>query len=106
MIEEGFREQDLIDAILGRSRILEDYVDEDRCLVVGYFRLSEKVRCPLHIVCDCSNADVLDIVTAYVPEKPWWRLLLGEDKQDERSNERVLFRMQRKAPSKDHRAGV
>ena len=72
IIEEGFSEQDLIDAMLGRSRILEDYPEERRCLVVGYFRLSEKVRCPLHAVCDYSNAEVLDIVTAYIPEKPWW----------------------------------
>jgi hypothetical protein len=72
MIEEGFSEENLIDAILGRSRILEDYPEESRSLVFGYFRLSGKVRCPLHAVCDYSNLEVIDIVTAYIPEKPWW----------------------------------
>ena len=72
MVEEGFTEQNIIAAIEGKSRILENYSEESRCLIVGYFRLSDKVRCPLHIVCDYSDASVLDIVTAYVPEKPWW----------------------------------
>jgi hypothetical protein len=72
MIEEGFSEHDLIASILGRSRILEEYAEVSRCLVVGYFRLNEKVRCPLHAVCDLANPEVLDIVIAYIPEKPWW----------------------------------
>lgn len=72
MIEEGFTERDIIAAIVGKSRILEDYSEESRCLIMGYFRLSDKIRCPLHVVCDYSNADVLDIVTTYIPEKPWW----------------------------------
>ena len=72
MVEEGFKEQNIIAAIEGKSRILENYSEESRCLIVGYFRLSDKVRCPLHIVCDYSDANVLDIVTAYIPEKPWW----------------------------------
>jgi len=72
MIEEGFNEQQIITAIVAKSRILEDYPEENRCLVVGYFRLSEKVRCPLHVVFDYSNTSVLDIITAYTPEKPWW----------------------------------
>lgn len=71
-IEEGFSEQDVLYALSGRSKILENYPEESRCLVVGYFPLSEKVRCPLHSVCDYSNAEVLDIITAYIPEKPWW----------------------------------
>jgi hypothetical protein len=72
MVEEGFTEQNIIAAIEGKSRILENCSEESRCLIVGYFRLSDKVRCPLHIVCDYSDANVLDIVTVYIPEKPWW----------------------------------
>src|SRR6267143_7333802 len=72
MVEDGFTEQDIITAVAGKSRILEDYPEESRCLVVGYFQLSEKVRCPLHVVCDYSNAGVLDIVTTCIPDKPWW----------------------------------
>jgi hypothetical protein len=52
MVEDGFTEQDIIRAIAGKSRILEDYPEESRCLIVGYFHLSERVRCPLHVVCD------------------------------------------------------
>lgn len=72
MIEEGFTEHDLIDSILGRSRILEDYSADRRCLLLCYFHMNGKVRCPLHVVCDYTNDEVVDIVTAYIPEKPWW----------------------------------
>jgi Domain of unknown function (DUF4258) len=72
MVEEGFTERDIIAAIGGKSRILEDYSEESRCLIMGYFRLSDKIRCPLHVVCDYSDSNVLDIVTTYIPEKPWW----------------------------------
>lgn len=43
MIEEGFGEYNLIEALAGRSKILEDYPDELRCLLLGYFKMSEKV---------------------------------------------------------------
>jgi hypothetical protein len=73
MIEEGFGEQDILEAIGGgKGRILEDYPDESRCLIFGHFMLDEKTRSPLHVVCDYSQAGVVDIVTAYVPQKPWW----------------------------------
>jgi hypothetical protein len=73
MIEEGFGEQDVLGAVAsGKSRILEDYRDESRCLIFGHFMLDEKTRSPLHIVCDYSQTGVVDIVTAYVPQRPWW----------------------------------
>lgn len=72
MIEEGFTESDIVTALTGKSKILEVYVDEHRCLILGSFRISENVRSPLHLVCDYSRDDVLDIVTAYIPQKPWW----------------------------------
>ncbi|MFS8085502.1 MAG: DUF4258 domain-containing protein [Acidobacteriota bacterium] len=73
LIEEGFTEQNILDAVLGKSKVLEYYREEARCLVVGYFRLSKKVTCPLHVVCDYSNSEVVDIVTAYIPDIPWWQ---------------------------------
>ncbi len=73
MTEEGFSEEQLLEALLGRCRILEHYPGESRCLITAYFRLSQKVHCPLHAVCDYSNDDVVDIVTAYIPQKPWWK---------------------------------
>ena len=60
MIEEGFTEDDILDTLLGKCRILENYPDEKRCLVAGYFRLSQKVHCPLHAVCDYSNDQVVE----------------------------------------------
>ena len=72
MIEEGFSEQDIIRAVTGKGKLLENYPDELRCLILGYFAMGEKLRCPLHIVCDYSKDELVDIVTAYVPEKPWW----------------------------------
>jgi hypothetical protein len=72
MIEEGFSEDDMLEALTGKNRILEDYPDELRCLISGYFKMSEKVRSPIHIVCDYSSSEVIDIVTAYIPQKPWW----------------------------------
>ncbi len=72
MIEEGFTESDLVEALTGKSKILELYIDEHRCLILGSFSVSKKVRSPLHLVCDYSHDDVVDIVTAYIPQKPWW----------------------------------
>ncbi len=72
MIEEGFDEKDVLEALSGKSRILEHYPNEMRCLILGYFAPTERVRIPLHVVCDHSNPRLVDIVTAYVPQKPWW----------------------------------
>ena len=72
MIEEGFDEENLVEALGGESRVLEEYPHELRCLILGYFRVSEKVSQPLHVVCDYSDSKVLDIITAYIPQKPWW----------------------------------
>jgi hypothetical protein len=72
MLEEGFAEEDLIEALAGDSRILEHYPDDFRCLILGYFSTGVDVRAPLHAVCDYSNGGLVDIVTAYVPQRPWW----------------------------------
>ncbi len=72
MIEEGFDEVNLIEAIVPESKMLEDYPEEMRCLLLGYYSVSEKTPQPLHAVCDYSNPKIVDIVTAYIPQKPWW----------------------------------
>ena len=73
MIEEGFEEKHIVEAIGHKSRILEDYPDEKRCLILGSFHFTEGVTSPLHIVCDYSNERLIDIVTSYLPQKPWWQ---------------------------------
>jgi hypothetical protein len=72
MIEEGFDEKDVLAALAGKSRILEHYPSEMRCLIMGYFALTGEARVPLHIVCDYSNSRLVDIITAYIPQRPWW----------------------------------
>ena len=70
MIEEGFSEQNILEAITGKSRILEHYPDESRCLVSGSFSFGGRTRSPLHVICDYANEGVIDIITAYIPQKP------------------------------------
>ena len=71
MIEEGFDERDLLEALGGKSRILEHYQSEMRCLILGYFALTDRLRIP-SLVRDYSNPRLVDIITAYVPQKTWW----------------------------------
>ncbi len=72
MLEEGFDEGNLLEALTGRVRILEDYPEQWRCLVLGSYAVSPRVRSFLHAVCDYADPEVLDIVTAYIPQRPWW----------------------------------
>lgn len=72
MIEEGFSEQDMIKALLEDSRVIEAYEEEERCLILGHFLWNKDKKSPLHVVCDYSNQNIIDLVTAYVPQMPWW----------------------------------
>lgn len=74
IIEEGFSEDDIVTALLGKARILEHYSETSRCLVMGYYSISSKVVVPLHIVCEYDDEDFFHIVTAYQPQKPWWTM--------------------------------
>ncbi|MBM4255576.1 MAG: DUF4258 domain-containing protein [Deltaproteobacteria bacterium] len=72
MIEEGFDEYQLLQALTGKLQLVEAYGQDSRYLVLGYFHFTTKVLSPLHILCDLSNAGVVDLVTAYIPQRPWW----------------------------------
>ncbi|MGH9801436.1 MAG: DUF4258 domain-containing protein [Blastocatellia bacterium] len=72
MAEEDFSVADMAEAIAGKSRILENYPEQLRCLVVGFFQVSENVKSPLHLVCEYPQENDLEIVTAYIPQKPRW----------------------------------
>lgn len=72
MVEEGFYETNILEAITSKSKILENYPDDNRCLILGRFHYAKAVTSPLHIICDYSRDNLVDIVTAYVPQKPWW----------------------------------
>ena len=72
MIEEGFSEKDVVCVLTGDGKILESYEDDTRVLIYGHFTMEGDVRLPLHIVCDYSNTKLVDVVTPYIPQKPWW----------------------------------
>ena len=73
MLEEGFDEGNIIEALTGlASEINEEYPEQQRCLVLGSYAVSARTRNFLHAVCDYSDPEVLDIVTAYIPQRPWW----------------------------------
>lgn len=72
MIEDGFNEANIVETVTGHSKIIENYPDECRCLILGSFHFTEAITSPLHVVCDYSRSDLVDIVTAYIPQKPWW----------------------------------
>lgn len=71
-MEEGFDERQLVEALSGRIRAIEEYPEEHRCLMLGRFHFTPTTSSALHILCDLSDGSVLDIVTAYVPQRPWW----------------------------------
>ncbi len=72
MIEEGFSEKNVVCVLTGDGKILESYEEDTRVLIYGHFAMESDVRLPLHVVCDYSNKKLIDVVTAYIPQKPWW----------------------------------
>lgn len=71
MLEEGFERQHCVESIM-TGRVIEHYPDVSRCLIVGWFEFTPGVRSPLHVVCDYSDRRCIDLVTAYIPQRPWW----------------------------------
>ncbi len=67
MLAEGFDESDIVEAICN-GKILENYTEEDLCLIAGAFQITEKTQESLHIVVDfwseSEKFDWADIVTA------------------------------------------
>ncbi len=72
MIEDGFDEANILEAISKNGRIIENYPDDSRCLILGSFHFTKTATSPLHVVCDYLISDLVDIVTAYIPQKPRW----------------------------------
>ncbi len=75
MLAEGFDETQLLESI-ENGKILEIYCEESRCLIVGTFKISEKIQEFLHVVVDywseSEEIDWVDFVTAYIPRAPFW----------------------------------
>ena len=72
MIEEGFDENQLLEAVRGTLRIIEAYAEDSRYLLLVSFHFTRTTSSPLHILCDLSKSSVVDIVTTYIPQRPWW----------------------------------
>jgi hypothetical protein len=66
---EGFTERDMVAAALYGRELLR-YTQDERMLVLGYIRPSSAVTIPLHVVLEYAKPRWVDIVTAFIPEKP------------------------------------
>jgi hypothetical protein len=75
MLSEGFYEENIREAI-ENGRIWEIYEEENRCLIIGQFKITEKTSEHLHVVIDFwsehENIEWIDIVTVYIPRRPHW----------------------------------
>jgi hypothetical protein len=69
--EEGFEEKHIREAIQN-SRILEIYLDQERCLLCGAFNWSVKRRDYMHVVAEYGNENYTDFITAYIPKRAEW----------------------------------
>lgn len=69
MLQEGFREQDILSALLW-GRELAIYPEDERMLVLGYMVFPPRLRLPLHVVLEYSTPRHVDIVTAFIPGSP------------------------------------
>lgn len=62
--------------LTGNGKILEIYEAENRCLIMGQFKISKNYKECLHVVIDywreSEDIDWVDIVTAYIPRRPFW----------------------------------
>lgn len=91
MLAEGFNENDIIDAIKN-GKIIEYYIEEDRCLITGTFQISPTIKEALHVVIDYwSESEAIewvDIVTAYIPRHPFWETPY---KRGRRKNEGKIY---------------
>ncbi len=65
--KDGVAPEDVVYVILS-GEIIEEYPERNRVLVYG----AMENRIPLHVVCDCSNRDVLLIPTIYIPNRRRW----------------------------------
>jgi hypothetical protein len=65
--KDGVAPEDAVYTIL-TGEVIEEYPERQRVLV--FAMLPHKI--PLHVVCDCSQSNVLLIVTVYVPDDREW----------------------------------
>jgi hypothetical protein len=71
-LKECFERAHMVDAVL-QGAIIEEYPDDQRVLICGETLLRETVTTYLHVVCESSDPNYVDFVTAYVPDGGLWK---------------------------------
>lgn len=71
-LKEGFDRKNMVEAVMN-GKIIEDYFDEQRCLVCGATKLTEKTMIYLHIICEYFDEEYIEFVTAYIPDDTIWK---------------------------------
>ena len=52
--------------------IIEDYPEDERVLVSGKTSLAETRPIYLHVVCEYSDPNYIEFITAYIPDELQW----------------------------------
>jgi hypothetical protein len=62
---------ELEDAVVGKSKVIEDYPDDKygpSCLILGYTKTGR----PLHMQCSYPSRPLVKIITLYQPDPDLW----------------------------------
>lgn len=65
--KDGVEPEDVVQVLL-TCKIIEEYPERRRVLVFGKMRDG----CPLHVICDFSDEEVMYIPTVYIPAETEW----------------------------------
>lgn len=79
--KDGVEPDDIVFVLL-TGKIIEEYPERNRVLVYGIMQGD----CPLHVVCDLSDEQVMYIPTVYIPsEKEWIKYQIRKPKPRQRN---------------------
>lgn len=79
--KDGVEPEDIVSVLL-TGKIIEEYSARNRVLVYGIMQGD----CPLHVVCDLSDKQVMYIPTVYIPsEKEWIKYQIRKPKPRQRN---------------------
>jgi len=78
--KDGVEPEDVVYVLL-TGKIIEEYPDRKRVLIYGKLR----GNCPLHVVCDLFDEQVMYIPTVYIPaERDWIKYQIRKPKVKKR----------------------
>ena len=70
-LKEGFERKHIEEAIFS-GKIIEIYPEEKRLLICGKITLSQRYQFYLHVVCEYSDEEYLELITSYIPDEKLW----------------------------------